>query len=95
MADRLDPRFVHLLPTPVLPGKPIEMRFSVPLDASQRQEAADLIRAHISHRKTRVSISSETIRIEGLFVRESRPLRQALARFRAAVCPKPIRLRER
>ncbi|AGA26399.1 hypothetical protein [Singulisphaera acidiphila] len=78
-----------------LDGPPIEMRFPMPLQTSQQKELTKLLRPLLSHRKRRVTVAADKVVIEGVLVRDSKTVRDALAGFRESVCPKPIRLRSR
>jgi hypothetical protein len=99
MVDGIGPKprasFTRPLKKTDLDGKPIEMRFPVPLDAEQQKEIAELLRPLLSHGKRRVTVTCDKVEVEGLLVRESKPVRDLLVRFRESVCPKPIRLRGR
>lgn len=79
----------------ILDGPPIEMRFPIPLEPAQQKELAELLRPLLSHGKRRVTVTADKVVIEGVLVRDSKPARDALARFRESVCPKPIRFRGR
>ena len=78
-----------------LDGKPIEMWFEVPLSDTQQKEIMEKLRPLLSHGKRRISVTSGAIKVEGLLVRESKPVRDELIRFRDSVCPRRIRLRKR
>jgi hypothetical protein len=86
--------YTRLLKDPILKdGKPIRVKFPVPLDAQQQAEVRDELRRLLSNRQACIEVSSNEVIVYGLLVRESKPVREYLIRFRNNVCPKPIRRR--
>jgi hypothetical protein len=94
--DRREPSpYTRLLKDPILKGgKPIRVEFTNLLDAQQQEEVRNELRQRLSYRRACFSVSSSEVIVYGLRrVRESRPVKDYLIRFRNNLWPKPIRLR--
>lgn len=91
MVDGVGPRrpakFIPPLKKVELDGTPIEMWFPIPLDASQREEITGLLRPLLSHAKRRVTVTCDKVVIEGLLARDSKPVRDTLARVQRVRLP--------
>lgn len=76
-----------------LEGKLIEVQFRLPLEEAQKKEVSEKIRPLLSNKESRIRFTSNTVVVEGVLVRDSKPVRDVLLRYRESICPKPIRRR--
>jgi hypothetical protein len=93
-SPRGDGEFRPRLGSSKLAGQPIEVPFPAPLVQSQQNEIRSKPLPLLSNMERRISFNDDKVVVEGLLVRESKPVRDAPIASRDSIDPRPIRLRQ-